>query len=394
MGIKPQQLKKDFPVFEEHPGLVYLDNAATSQKPQKVIDRISRFYREQNANPGRSLHDLAQESTQQYQEARSTVADFVGARTSEIVFTKNTTESMNLLASSLQIDGKILLTEMAHHSEQLPWRRKAEREGLDIDFIPSEDGRVDLEAAKQMIDSDTAIISVSQISNVFGAENPVSELTEIAHQNDALVAVDGAQSVPRMTVDVRELNVDFLAFSGHKMLGPTGTGVLYGRKQLMDEMEPYQVGGGMIRTVKRNQVEYEEPPGKFEAGTQNVAGAVGLAEAIKYLESVGMEQVYSHDRKISSKIIENLRELETIDVLSPEDSCLVTFTMEGVHPHDISEILNQDNIAIRAGHHCAQPLMESMELSATARASPYLYNTEEDVEKLLKAVEKVKEVFE
>lgn len=393
MSLQPAELKKDFQVFDEHPELVYLDNAATSQKPKQVLERINSFYRQHNANPGRSLHSLAQEATERYSDARSTVADFINVRADEIVFTRNTTESINLVVESLELEGRILVPETAHHSEQLPLRRKAEREDLEFEFIPSENGRLDLEAAEEMIDGDVDLVSVSHISNVFGTEAPVRELAEIAHENGAYLMVDAAQSAPRMSIDVKEIDADFLVFSGHKMLAPQGIGVLYGKKKLLEEMEPYQVGGGMIRSVKKDSVEYAGVPEKFEAGTPNVAGAVGLASAIEYLERVGLEKIYEHEKELAGKIVEKLESIEEVKVLSPKDACLVTFTMENAHPHDISEILDRHDIAVRAGHHCAQPLMEKLGVSATVRVSPYLYNTEEDIEKLVKGIRQVKKVF-
>ncbi len=393
--MDPDKIREDFPIFQESE-LTYLDNAATSQKPDQVIERIKRFYEEENSNVGRGLYELASETTQNYESARRTVAEFVGASSSdEIVFVRNTSEAINLVAESLKIEGDIVIPEMAHHSNQLPWRKKAEKENLEVKWIPTEKGKLDIEAAREIIDKDTAIVSVSHVSNVFGCLNPVEELAEIAHQNDAYILVDGAQSVPRMPVDVKELNIDFLAFSGHKMLGPTGIGALYGRKELLEEMDPYQVGGGMIRSVKKENIEWEELPHKFEAGTPNIAGALGMEKAIEYLEEIGLEEIYRHEQKLTKQIIEGLKQIEGVELISPEkgDISVVSFTMENAHPHDIAEILNQNNVAIRAGHHCAQPQMEELEISGTARASPYLYNTEEDVEKLLEAVREVKEVF-
>lgn len=393
--MSPKKIKEDFPIFQKRPKLVYLDNAATTQKPRKVVNRIEKFYSEQNANVGRGIYDLGNEATQEYKRARKTVAEFVNARINELVFVRNTTEAMNLLASSLEIDGDIVLTEMAHHSEQLPWRRKAEDEGFDIKYIPTKDRKLDLEAAKEIIDQNTALISVSHISNVFGVENPVDELAGIAHENNALIVVDGAQSVPRRETDVKDLDIDFLTFSGHKMLGPNGIGALYGRKELLDRMEPYQVGGGMIRSVKKDNVEYEKVPEKFEAGTPNVAGAVGLAEAVKYLKDIGMEEVYQHDKMMAKMIRDGLEDIEGVEILAPEDQqvCVVSFVTDFAHPHDVAEVLNQNNVAVRAGHHCAQPQMEKLDISGTTRASPYIYNTEEDVEKLIEAVKEVKKVF-
>jgi cysteine desulfurase/selenocysteine lyase len=391
--MNPEKIKADFPIFQKREDLVYLDNAATSQKPQQVINRVEKFYSQENANVGRGLYDLANEANTSYREARRKVADFIGATPSETVFVRNTTEAENLLAHSLDLDGEIVLSEMAHHSEQLPWRRKAEENGLEISYIETEKGKISVEDAEEKISDDTSLVAISHISNVFGAENPVEEITEIAHENNALVVLDGAQSVPHMPVNVKELGVDFLCFSGHKMLGPSGIGVLYGRKELLEEMKPYQVGGGMIRKVTGENIEYEGTPEKFEAGTPNIAGAVGLGAAVDYLENIGMKKIYRHDRKLTEKMIEELQEIEGVNVLSSEGANLVSFTTEYAHPHDVSEVLNQNNVAVRAGHHCAQPQMEKLGINGTARASPYLYNTEKDVEKFVEAVKEVKKVF-
>lgn len=396
MSFEPKVLKRNFPVLQEKVDgqeIVYLDNAATSQKPQQVIDRIKKFYEEENSNTGRGLYELANRSTQAYKDARVTVADFIGADTDELIFVRNTTEAVNLLANSLNVEGDIVIADMAHHSEQLPWRENYSDDG--IKFIPTtEDYKLDIEAAEEIIDEDTGLVSVPHISNVFGCENDVERLAEIAHENDAYIVVDGAQSVPNTPVDVKELGVDFLTFSGHKMLGPTGIGGLYGRRELLEEMDPYQVGGGMIRSVEKDEIKYGKPPEKFEAGTPNIAGAVGLAEAVRYLEKVGMSDIREHEKELSKKIIEGLESVEGVKVLAPEDASLVSFTTEIAHPHDVAEILNQQGIAVRAGHHCAQPQMESIGITGgTVRASPYIYNTEEDVERLIEGVKKVREVF-
>ena len=394
--MDPIKIREDFPIFQES-DLVYLDNAATSQKPRQVIERIKDFYSGENSNVGRGLYDLASQTTQNYEAARKTVSDFIGAKSAEeVVFVRNTSEAINLVAQSIDIDGDIVVPEMAHHSNQLPWRKKAEAENLELKWIPTKDGVVDLEVAKELIDEDTAIVSVSHVSNVFGCVNPVEELVEIAHENNAYILIDGAQSVPRMSVNVTDIDADFLTFSGHKILAPTGIGVLYGRKKLLEKMEPYQVGGGMIRSVRKENIEWERPPQKFEAGTPNIAGAIGLAAAIEYIDEIGLEEIREHEKKLAGKIIEKLKQIEGVNVVSPEDKepVVVSFTMENAHPHDIAEILNQKNVAIRAGNHCAQPQMEEMGLSGTARASPYLYNTEEDVEKFIEAVQEVREVFQ
>jgi cysteine desulfurase/selenocysteine lyase len=391
--MNPEKLRKDFPIFQERDELCYLDNAATSHKPKKVIQAIQGFYAKNNSNVGRGIYDLANDATKQYRQSRETVAEFIGASSSEIIFVRNTTEAENLVARSLEFEGDIVLSEMAHHSEQLPWRRRAESDDKKIDYIETEEGKISLESAKEEIGKDTGVVAISHISNVYGAENPVKKITKIAHDNDALVVLDSAQSAPHKPLDVEELGVDFMCFSGHKMLGPTGIGVLYGRRGLLEEMKPYQLGGGMIKSVGKDSVAYGDPPEKFEAGTENAAGAVGLAAAIDYLEEVGLTQVYQHDRKLASMIAKGLEKIEGVKVLSPAESNLVSFTAEYAHPHDVAEVLNQHEVAVRAGHHCAQPLMEKLGINGTTRASPYIYNTEEDVEKFLEAVREAEQVF-
>lgn len=398
MTLNPRDYRDDFPVLEEkthEKQIVYLDNAATTHTPNQVIERIEKFYKEENSNEGRSLHELANRATVAYEGARETIADFIGADSKELIFTRNTTEAANLVAEGLELDGKIVLPKMAHHSEQLPWRRKANEEDLEVEFMPTNRGKLDLEAAKEIIDEDTALVSVSHVSNVFGCTNPIEELAEIAHENDAYIFVDGAQSVPRISIDVKEADIDFLAFSGHKMCAPTGIGAVYGKKEILEDMEPFNVGGGMIETVEEDEVKYGEVPDRFEAGTPNIAGAAGFAAAIEYLEDIGLEKIDEHEKKLADQMIEGLKEIEGVEIYAPEDQSpsVVSFTMEDAHPHDVAEVLNTEGVAVRAGHHCAQPQMQELEVSGTVRASPYLYNTEEEVDKFLESVEKVKEVF-
>lgn len=388
--MNPDKIKEDFPIFTERPELSYLDSAATSQKPEKVINAVEEFYRKNNSNIGRGLYDLANDATQAYEGSREKVADFINAEKDEIVFVRNTTEGENLLASSLEFEGDIVLSEMAHHSEQLPWREKTKK---NIEYLKTENGKISVKDAEKKINEDTGLVAISHISNVFGVENPVEEIIEIAHKNEALVVLDCAQSAPHMNLDVKELNADFITFSGHKMLGPSGIGILYGKIELLEEMRPYQVGGGMVKSVEKESVRYEDPPQKFEAGTPNIAGAIGLKAAIEYLEEIGLEDIYEHDSEISNIIRESLEEIESIKVLSPEDSILVSFYSETVHSHDLAEVLNQKDVAVRAGNHCAQPQHQDLDLAGTVRASPYLYNTEEDVEKLLEAVREAQNIF-
>jgi len=391
--MNSRKIKEDFPIFQEREDLVYLDNAATSQKPVKVIESIQDFYRENNSNVGRGLYDLANDSTQEYKEARKTVARFINSSPSEIVFVRNTTEAENLLAHSLEFEGDIVLSEMAHHSEQLPWRRKADQEGKNVKYLETSNGRFSKESIREKIDEETGLVAVSHISNVFGAENPIENIVEVAHQNNALVVLDAAQSAPHKPIDVENLDVDFMCFSGHKMLGPSSIGVLYGKKDLLEDMKPYQIGGGMIKSVEKDNVSYEDVPQRFEAGTENVAGAVGLAKAIEYLEEVGLEEVYKHDKELAGKMIEGLNDIDGVEVISPSDASLVSFTADWAHPHDIAEVLNQSGVAVRAGNHCAQPQMEELGISGTARASPYLYNTGEDVQKLVEGVKEAEKIF-
>ena len=388
--MNPNKIKEDFPIFTERPELSYLDSAATSQKPEKVINAVEEFYRKNNSNIGRGLYDLANDATQAYEGSREKVADFINAEKDEIVFVRNTTEGENLLASSLEFEGDIVLSEMAHHSEQLPWREKTEK---NTEYLKTENGKISVKDAEKKINEDTGLVVISHISNVFGVENPVEEIIEIAHKNEALVVLDCAQSAPHMNLDVKELNADFITFSGHKMLGPSGIGILYGKIELLEEMRPYQVGGGMVKSVEKDSVRYEDPPQKFEAGTPNISGAIGLKAAMEYLEEIGLEDIHEHDLRISEKIREGLEDIDSIKVLSPEDSILASFYSETVHSHDLAEVLNQKDVAVRAGNHCAQPQHQDLDLAGTVRASPYLYNTEEDVKKLLEAVREAQSIF-
>ncbi|MFB6241407.1 MAG: aminotransferase class V-fold PLP-dependent enzyme [Candidatus Nanosalina sp.] len=391
--MNPEKIREDFPIFQEREDLAYLDSAATSQKPEKVIEAVENFYSQKNSNAGRGLYKLAEDATKAYKNSRKKVAEFIGAEKNEVVFVRNTTEAENLLADSLDFSGEIVLSEMAHHSEQLPWRRKAEKEEKNIEYLETEDGKISLDSAREKISEETGLVAISHISNVFGAENPVEKISEIAHENNAIVVLDAAQSAPHMPLDVEKLDVDFLCFSGHKMLGPTGIGVLYGRKKLLEDLKPYQVGGGMINKVEKDSVSYADVPEKFEAGTPNIAGAEGLAAAVEYLEDIGMDRIHRHDRELVEKMIEGLEKIGGIEVVSPRDANLVSFTAEYAHPHDVAEVLSQSGVAVRGGHHCAQPQMEELGLTGTTRASPYIYNTEDDVEKLLEAVKEVEKVF-
>jgi cysteine desulfurase/selenocysteine lyase len=391
--MNPEKIRKDFPVFQNHPDLAYLDSAATSQKPEKVINAVEKFYRRQNSNIGRGLYDLANSATQIYSRSREKVAEFIGAEPEEVVFVRNTTEAENLLAYSYSFEGDIVLSKMAHHSEQLPWRRKSKKEDKDLKYIQTENGKLSLESAKEIIDQDTGLVAISHVSNVFGAENPVREIIKLAHENNAVVILDAAQSAPHMKLDVKDLDADFMCFSGHKILGPSGTGILYGRKELMKDMEPYQIGGGMVNSVEKDKVDYSTTPDKFEAGTPNVAGAAGMKAAIEYLESIGMKQIKKHTEEISDKIWNTVDRQEGFENISPEGANIVSFKSEYAHPHDVAEVLNQYGVAVRAGQHCAQPQVREIDVNGTARASTHVYNTEKDVKKLEKGLEEVRNLF-
>ena len=391
--MNPEKIREDFPVFQNHPELAYLDSAATSQKPEKVIKAVQKFYSRQNSNIGRGLYDLANSATQIYSDSRETVAEFIGADPEEVVFVRNTTEAENLVAHSYDFEGDIVISKMAHHSEQLPWRRKSNKQDKNIEYIQTENGRLSLDSAQKVIDKDTGLVAISHVSNVFGALNPVEEIIKIAHENNATVILDAAQSAPHMSLDVKDLNADFMCFSGHKILGPSGTGILYGKKSIMQDMKPYQVGGGMVNSVEKDKVEYSGMPDKFEAGTPNVAGAAGLKAAIEYITSIGMDNVQNHTEEISREIRDVVNKQEGFENISPEGANIISFKSEHAHPHDVAEVLNQYGVAVRAGQHCAQPQVKEIDVNGTARASTYIYNTEKDVKKLQKGLKEVNNLF-
>ncbi len=398
-------IRKDFPILRRTfngKRLIYLDNTATTQKPQYVIDALTEYYRDSNANVHRGLYALSEEATNAYEEARTNVAAFIHAPAREnIIFTGGTTDSINLVASSygrsvLKSGDEILLTHMEHHSNLIPWQLIAQQTGAKLQFIPlTPDGRLDQNPMKSLITEKTKIISVAHVSNVLGTINPINEIVKIGHRYGAVVMVDAAQSVPHMPVDVQNIECDFLAFSGHKMLGPTGIGVLYGRSEVLNCMPPYRGGGEMISEVHFDHATYKEIPAKFEAGTPNIAGAVGLSAAIDYLKKIGFEAIQMHEHDLTLHTLKILDEIDGIVTYGPKPDRggLVSFNIGGIHPHDVATLLDEDAIAVRAGHHCAQPLMRLMGVSATVRASVYFYNTREEIDSLAKGLRRVKEVF-
>lgn len=385
-------LKHDFPIFfhwdSKGKPLIYLDSAATTQKPRQVIQAIDDYYSKYNANVHRGAYELSQVATDLYEDSRAAAARFINAPEPEsIVFTRNATESLNLIAyawglNNLREGDEVILSEMEHHSNLVPWHIVARHTGAVLKFIKmGGDFQLDLGSLRKILSAKTKVVSVVHVSNVLGTINPVKEITRLAHEAGALAIIDGAQSVPHMPVDVRDIGCDFFAFSGHKMCGPTGIGVLYGRLELLDRMEPFLGGGEMINEVFPTTSNYAKPPYKFEAGTPNIAGAIGLKAAIEYLENIGLQNVMEHEIELGNYAAERLSAVEGIRIFRPKKTGtgVISFTVDNVHPHDISTILDSEGVAIRAGHHCAQPLMRTLQVQSTARASFYLYNDKQDV---------------
>lgn len=393
--------RNDFPLLMQNK-IIYIDNAATSQRPQCVIDAEGDFYKNYNANPLRGLYSLSVEATEVYENAREAVRKFICAeKSNEIIFTRNTTESLNLVAysyglSNVKKGDEIVVSIMEHHSDLLPWQMVAETCGAELKFIEcAKDGSIDLEKVKELITSRTKIVAMTQVSNVLGREYPVKEIAKLAHEKGAVMVVDGAQSTPHMRVNVTDLDADFFAFSGHKLLAPMGIGVLYGKEELLEKMPPFLSGGEMIDSVTRTSAVYAELPHKFEAGTVNAAGAAGLKAAIDYIEKVGFDYIGEREIALTSRAIEKMKKIPHVNIIGSENADehtgIVTFTIDNVHPHDISEILAADGIAVRAGHHCAQPLLTHLGLNSTARASFAFYNTEDEVDKFTDSVATIRE---
>ncbi len=401
------EIRKDFPIFqrETKPGtrLIYLDSTATSQKPLLVIEAMDAYYRRSNANIHRGVHMLAEEATSLYEEARVKIARFINAPSAhQVIYTRNTTESINLVAYSwaranLKSGDLVILTEMEHHSNLVPWQILQADRGIELGFIPvTEDGLLDLDEYKTLLSRGPKLVSFTHMSNVLGTINPAAEIIRLAHEAGAVTLVDAAQSVPHLKVDVQALGTDFLAFSAHKMCGPTGIGVLYGKMELLEAMPPFLGGGDMIKEVKLRSFRTNALPYKFEAGTPAIAEAVGFGAAVDYLSSLGMDAIAAHEHEITEYALERLEEIPGVNVFGPSaqrKGGVAAFTLDGVHPHDVAQILDQDGIAVRAGHHCAQPLHEKFGLPATSRASFYLYNTKEEVDLLVSGIYKVKELF-
>ena len=400
-------LRAQFPALDQeingHP-LVYLDNAATAQKPWKVLDAIAQFYERDNANVHRGIHELSRRATEEFEDARARIASFMNAsEPAEIIWTRGTTEAINLVAGTWALDNvgegdEILISTMEHHSNIVPWQLVAERTGAKVRYIEMDDqGRLLLDQLSDVLGERTKIVSLAHISNALGTVNPIAEITRRVHDVGALMMIDGAQAGPHRPVDVQELGCDFYAISGHKMCGPTGIGVLWARRELLEEMSPYQGGGEMIRIVERDGSTWAEVPHKFEAGTPNIAGAVGMAAAADFLEEVGFDEIAEHERTVVRYAVEQLSQVPGLRIYGPdsldERSGVISFTLGDAHPHDISTILDSEGVAVRAGHHCAQLVMRHFGVAATARASFYLYNTTDEVDRLVEALDTVRGIF-
>ena len=403
--IDVEKIRKDFPILDQivnDEPLVYLDNAATTQKPKVVLEAVNRYYQEDNANVHRGVHTLAERATASYEGARETVRRFINASsTKEVLFTRGTTTGLNWIGrfaeEILEEGDEVLISIMEHHSNILPWQEACRKTGAKLVYVYLKDGGLDLEDFRKKLTNRTKFVSIAHASNVLGVINPVQEIAQLAHEKGAIVVVDGAQSVPHMKIDVQTLDADFFVFSGHKMAGPTGVGVLYGKEKYLNQMSPVEFGGEMIDFVYEQSATWKELPWKFEAGTPNMAGAIGLAAAIDYLEAIGMDAIERHEQDLIAYVFPKLQAIEGLKIYGSQDlakrSGVISFNLGDLHPHDLATALDYEGVAVRAGHHCAQPLIQYLEVPATARASFYLYNTKEDCDKLVEALIKTKEFF-
>jgi len=401
----PNQIKADFKLLDQYvndEALVYLDNAATTQKPQAVLEAMQAYYQKDNANVHRGVHTLAERATRQYEASRQKVADFIGAKSSkEVIFTRGTTTSLNWVSKFaeqiLKPGDEVLISIMEHHANILPWQQVCQKTGARLVYAYLKEGKLDMNDLQSKLGASTKFVSIAHVSNVLGCVNPIQEIARLAHARGAYFVVDAAQSVPHMAIDVQELDCDFLAFSGHKLLGPTGIGVLYGKEALLNQMNPVEFGGEMIDFVYEQEATWKPLPWKLEAGTPHIAGAIGLGAAISYLEAIGMDQVHAHEADLVAYTLPRLQAIAGLTVYGPERaderSGVFAFNIDGLHPHDLATALDYEGVAVRAGHHCAQPLHKYLGLHSTVRASFYLYNTREDCDRLIEAILKAKEFF-
>jgi len=395
-------IKAQFSIFQNHLNLVYLDNAASTQTPQVVLDVMDEYYQNYRANIHRGLYDLSQKATEEYEKARAKVARFINAQPDEIIFTSGTTHGLNLLAASLGKTLKpgenIVLTRLEHHANLVPWQMVAKQTGVELRFIELNNFELDFTSAQKLIDKNTKIVSFALVSNVLGTISQAHEITQLAKNVGATTIIDAAQAVAHMALDVTRIEADFLVFSGHKMYGPTGIGVLYGKKTKLEQLEPYFYGGDMIREVTYDNSTWADVPERFEGGTPNIAGAIGLGAAVGFIESIGSLNIIQHELKLSEKLFSEMQKIEGVKIIGSKFGepriGVISFTIDGVHPHDVAEILNRENMAIRAGHHCCMPLMKYLGLPGTNRVSIGIYNTEEDIDKFIAGLKKVKEIFQ
>nr|WP_105151467.1 cysteine desulfurase [Streptococcus suis] len=400
-----ERIRKDFSILDQvvnDEPLVYLDNAATTQKPQQVLDVLADYYQKDNANVHRGVHTLSERATARYEAARQKVADFIQAKSSkEILFTRGTTTGLNWVAQFakdiLQPDQEVIISVQEHHSNIIPWQQACQQTGAKLRYVTLKDGELDMDHLRSLLSSKTKFVSLAHVSNVLGSVAPIGEIAELVHQVGAYLVVDGAQSVPHMAVNVQELDVDFYAFSGHKMLGPTGIGVLYGKEELLNRMSPVEFGGEMIDFVYEQSATWKELPWKFEAGTPNIAGAIGLGAAIDYLTEIGMDAIQAHEAELVDYIFPKLQAIPGLTIYGSQDlskrTGVIAFNLDDLHPHDVATALDYEGVAVRAGHHCAQPLLRYLQVPATVRASFYIYNTKADCDKLVEAITKTKEFF-
>ncbi|HEM4070111.1 TPA: cysteine desulfurase [Streptococcus suis] len=400
-----ERIRKDFSILDQvvnDEPLVYLDNAATTQKPQQVLDVLADYYQKDNANVHRGVHTLSERATARYEAARQKVADFIQAKSSkEILFTRGTTTSLNWVAQFakeiLQPDQEVIISVQEHHSNIIPWQQACQQTGAKLRYVTLKDGELDMDHLRSLLSSKTKFVSLAHVSNVLGGVAPIGEIAELVHQVGAYLVVDGAQSVPHMAVNVQELDVDFYAFSGHKMLGPTGIGVLYGKEGLLNLMSPVEFGGEMIDFVYEQSATWKELPWKFEAGTPNIAGAIGLGAAIDYLIEIGMDAIQAHEAELVDYVFPKLQAIPGLTIYGSQDlskrTGVIAFNLDDLHPHDVATALDYEGVAVRAGHHCAQPLLRYLQVPATVRASFYIYNTKADCDKLVEAIIKTKEFF-
>ncbi|MCR5349948.1 MAG: cysteine desulfurase [Acholeplasmatales bacterium] len=394
------KIRNDFPQFNENKDLAYLDNSASSLKPKCVIDALDDYYNRLGVNVHRGVYKLSYEATDLYEEARTTIAKFINAKFEEVVFTRGASASLNLVALSygmrfINQGDEVITTELEHHSSHMPWFNVCKVKGAKLKYVElDKEGRITVEAFKKVLTDKTKVVAITYVSNVMGYITPIREIIKLAHEKGAIVTLDGAQAVPHMKIDVKELDCDFLSFSGHKMCGPTGIGILYGKYNLLDKMPPIEFGGDMADTVRRDSQTYKVPPYKFETGTPIIAGAIGLAEACRYLDKIGFDFIVKQEKYLRDLAVKRLQEIEGVIVYNPNaETGIISFNIDGVHPHDAASVFDNNNVCIRAGHHCAQLITTWLKTIGTVRASFYFYNKEEDVDKFIKAVKEAKDFF-